>query len=335
MGFIEFHYTQLVSFFQSVQETQFGAVAGAAAVTGQLLATLVVIVTLVVAASGRGSFSWGDAIKLVFVVGLVALFMQNWADFNVLVSALVAFFDSLRDSFFAGAGVGGEGSFLGELDNVLERALESATTAAGRLDIWGAVQNAFVLFAFGTLSAVALLGMIFSYALLTIAISFAPVAIMCVLSDKTRNYFEKWMDFMVTALIFPVIIAAILGTVIVMMGSAFSIGTDEPTAGIFFPVVASVLTGIILIITTPFVVTALTGNLSLGSLAARGAAIVTAGASRAFGGTVSGLRGAARDTSAYISNQRQFGNEPYQQANRAHALQRQMARAERFTRPRK
>lgn len=334
MGFIEFFYTKLVDYFESIQESQFGEVAGGVALTGQLLATLVVIVTLISAGSGRGSMTWGDALKLCFVVGLVAVFMQNWASFNSIVSGLVSFFDGLRDSFFAGVGGGNEGSFLGELDRTLENALEAATKAAGRLDIWGAVQNAFVLFTFGALSAVALLGMVFSYALLTIAICFAPVAIMCTLSEATRSYFEKWMDFLISALIFPVIIAAVLGTTIYMMQSAFTMESGDPTAGIFFPVVASVLTSITLIITTPFIVTSLTGNLSLGSLATRGAALVTAGASRGLGSLAQGTRAMVHDTANYASNQRQFGNAPFENASRAAKIQRMQERNARLNRPR-
>ena len=331
MGFVEYFYTKLVTYFQSVQETQFGLVAESFASTGQLMASIVVMMTLIGAAGGHGGMTWGDAIKLIFTVTLVALFMQNWADFNVIVTALVSVFDGLRDSFFAKVlGGGGESSFLGELDRAMEKALESATVAAGRLDIWGAVQNAFVLFGFSALSAFALLGMVFSYALLTIAICFAPVAIMCILSQRTINYFEKWLDFLITALIFPVIIAAILGTTITMMNQAFTMNTENPTAGLFFPVVATVLTCIILLIMSPFIVTSLTGSMSLGALTAVGAAAIGKGASSALGKAFSGAKTMARDTANYVSNQRNFGNRPYDIASRSAKMQRMHSRQQRF-----
>lgn len=330
MGFIEFFYTQLVNYFQSVQETQFGAVAASLATTGQLLATLVVIFVLLAAVSGRSGLSAGDVIKLVITVVFVALFMRNWTEFNSLVAALTSFFDGLRDSFFAGVVAGGEAGFLRALDDTMKDALAAATTAAGALDIVGAVQNGIVLLFFSMLSAFCLLAMVFSYAMLTIGICFAPVAIMCVLSEKTKNYFEKWMDFMVAALLFPVVIAAILGTTIAMMQQAFSLNAGDPTIGIFFPVMAAVLTSIIMIAMSPFVVLSLTGSFSLARVAAAGGVAIGAGASRALSQSARTIKSVGETTGSYFSTQMSQGNAPYANANRASAIQRQVERTQRL-----
>ena len=339
MGIIESTYTQAVSFLDSLGETQFGTVAAQVATTGQLLAALVVILILIMAGSGRGRLDWGDAIALIVTVVLVAGFMQNWADFNSILNGLYGFFDGLSNSFIAAAiGAPGEATLVGYLDDILSQAASAATSSAGALDILGAVLNGISYILIAGFGALCIIGLVAARAALTILIALAPAAIMCVLSDKTKNYFERWLSALIMFMMFPVIVAGIIGTIIAMLNQAIlaSTGDDVSTLGAFVPVGTALICGIVMVFVSPIIVSALTGSFEMGRLASRmsGAASAFTGALIGRGATASysGAKTVTSDTRDFFKDGKGMDNVRAQAQERSNQMNRMYERTRRFGR---
>lgn len=332
MGHIEGTYKLAMTVLDGASETNFGQIAALVGHTGQLIATLVVITILIMASTGRG-LDWGDAFKLIFTIVLVAAFMTDWTKFNTVADAVSQFFEQWRDGYILAAiGETEQTSFLHVLDLTLDDAAKGATQSSGILGIFGAALNALFWFLMVVFSAITICAFIVVEICLVLAFSMAPIAIMCLLTDKTKNYFETWFNFIIGALMAPVVIAAILGTVIVFLrqGVIQSVNNDVHTIGHAVPIGTALFAGVVLVILSPLVVRSLTGSLSLGGLTSSFSGGLQSAAKKVWSGT----RTATRDTANYVNNQRKLGDAPYQNANRAAKIQQMMARQARYNKPR-
>ena len=106
----------------------------------------------------------------------------------------------------------------------------------------------------------------------------APAAIVCVLSEKTKNYFDQWFSALIKLLMFPVVLAAIFSIIINMIATSLLNVKDDDVVnyGAFIGVGTGLVTGLILMRLSPVIVQELTGSLGLGGL--------TSGISKSLGG---------------------------------------------------
>lgn len=286
MGIIEDTYTSAIALMNTVGQTQYALLASGLAGTGAILMQLLAVLALLSAASGRTALGWMDAIKLIVVFVLVASFLKNWSQFNSIFLALNSFFDGITTSMLQGAIGGGNlaPTFAGSLDDMMVRAGEATSGAVGRLDISGAFLAAIVWLILALFSAVCIVALILSKAALLVFVAVAPAAILCVLSDKTKNFFETWLSGLIKFLMFPVVLATVLSLSIRMIGqSLINVSAEEAVSyGAIIGVGTGLVTGIVLVLVSPVIVQELTGSLGLGSIAGRiSGAMAGAGAAAA------------------------------------------------------
>lgn len=300
MGFIETTYTDTVTFLNGIGQTQFGQIGNAIAGPAQIVSILVALLVLINMSMQWRPIDVRDGLLLFVKLIFVALFLQNWAQFNAVVSALYDLFDSISISFLVVAGAGDATSFAEELDDLIEQQADAFNISAGRLNILGSFLNALMLFLIAIFGAFSTLAMVAARVVLTLLISVAPLAIMASLSEKTKSYFEAWVSALLSMLIFPVLIAGVFATVLAMSRAALdSLGGEINVMGDLTPLLMVVVLSIILVAASPFILTQITGSFQLGSFAgslARGSmGPVSLGVRALKGGAKVAARGRARD----------------------------------------
>ncbi|KIT16566.1 type IV secretion system protein [Jannaschia aquimarina] len=268
MGFIETIYTDTITFLDGIGETQFGQIGTAIAGPAQILAALVALLVLINMSMQWRPIDARDSLLLFVKLILVALFLQNWTQFNAVVSALYDLFDSVSTSFLDVAGSSSGTTFARELDQLIERQADAFNITAGRLNILGSVLNALMLFLIAIFGAFATLAMVAARVVLTLLISLAPLAIMASLSEKTKSYFEAWVSALMSMLLFPVLIAGVFATILAMSRAAIDpLGDEINTMGDLTPLLMVVVLSIILVAASPFILTQITGSFQLGAFA--------------------------------------------------------------------
>lgn len=357
MGFIERTYGRTVDFLDGIGETQFGLIATDLAGTGQLIAVLVALLVLI-----NMTMQWqpidGRASLVLFVkLILVAVFMQNWAQFNSLVTGLYSLFDSVAASFLRLNGTVGEANFARSLDDLIEEQATAFNMTSSRLNILGSVMNAVMLLLIAIFGAFSTLAMVGARVVLTLLISLGPLAIMASLSDKTKSYFDAWVSAITSMLIFPVLIAGIFATILAMGRETIaSLNGTINSVGDVAPLMMVVVLSILLVAASPFLLTQITGSFQLGGYvaglargstaparqtakalggayqAARGNQVGPGLAAKAGGAVGTGVRKVGQDTKGFFAGGSGIQNAGIEINRRAEQLSRGIQRAQRFRR---
>lgn len=312
MGFIERTYLNTMELLASLGQSQFEAVASEIAGTAQLVSALIAVLVLLNMALQVRHIEVGTSVWLIFKLVLVALFMQSWADFNGVFSAIEGGFGAIGNAMLAGGlGVGEtETSFPRELDNLAENMGNYANVTAGRLNILGGMINALMFMAIAVFGALATLAMVASRVVLAVLIGLAPFAILATLTAQTRSYFDTWLSGVIKVLMYPLILIGIFATIL-GMGNA-TIASIDPeavdTIGQITPVLMVLVLASFLVLLSPLIVTMVAGDFALGSVTAivSARAMKTgAGALRSGGaaarGVVTGAAGIEPSTGASVS----------------------------------
>ena len=272
---VETDYDAVVSFLNAVGQSQFGAVSAALGLFGQLMATFLALLVVMNAAMQVQPVLWSDAIRMCVKLILIALFFQNWSQFNSVANTVFAFLETVGGALIAsvngaspamdgGIAAEGYGSFAAEFDELTKSLGEFAGNAASNLGVVGGpVFNALFLFLMGLFSAVATALLIASRVALTILIGIAPMMILLSMFDFTKSHFERWLSAMFTFALFPVVISGVFATIIGLIKSAItSLGdpTGITSVGELVPVIMAILLCTLLLTVTPILVAAITGN---------------------------------------------------------------------------
>ncbi|WP_371154001.1 type IV secretion system protein [Jannaschia sp. 2305UL9-9] len=279
MGFVEKIYTSVIGVLDGVAEQQFGQVAAQLGSTGQILATIAVILMLINLGSQTVPMTQETVLITCVKLVLIAGFLQNWSHFNSVSNAVFDLFDSvsaaLVNSVVSGSGdaLSGPQSFAASFDAILARVADYANVTAGRLNILGSVINGIVWFLMAVFSAAVALLMVGSRIVITLLIGLAPLAILCTLFSWSKNYFERWLSAVVAFSFYPVVIAAVFATVIGLLGAILdlvgdpemitSIGQVTPVLGVLC--LSTLLAGMV-----PMIVSSITGNIGLQDLVTSG-----------------------------------------------------------------
>lgn len=271
MGFIEATYSAVVTFLDGIAETQFAAISAGIAGSAQILASIVAIAVLVNMALQFRPFDMATSIALIWKMILIAVFLQNWTQFNAVTAAFFDLMESVSTALL-GAATGTPGlsetGFARALDTLTDQMADKATVAAGSLNIVGSVVNGINLLLIAVFSAISMIALVAARVVLTVLICVGPLALMASLSDKSKSFFEAWASAMVSMLLFPVLISGVFATIMGMARS--SVSPDDPaTIGDLGPIMATIVSAIILVMATPFILTQITGSFQIGGFAAK------------------------------------------------------------------
>ena len=258
-------------------ETQFGALAATVGTLGSLACTIVLIfvaINLVFqwrSLDGRQTF-W-ICVKMV----LIAIFAQSWTQFDAFSSAFLNGIDTVAGSLVASVG-GGEpgpsGTFAEEFDELLET-LTEALDATSQEANWfaGAMLDIVGVLLVSLLGGIAAFILIFSRLVVALMISLAPIMIFLTLFEVTKDYFLRWLSGTISFALYPVIVAGMFATIIGVGNSLIaSLGNPEEasTIGQVLPLFMLILMAKGFILSTPFIVRSISGNVVMPAMVPMG-----------------------------------------------------------------
>tara|TARA_R110002072_G_scaffold1308_6_gene10668 strand:+ start:1036 stop:2073 length:1038 start_codon:yes stop_codon:yes gene_type:complete len=335
MGFVEKIYTSVISVLDGVAEQQFGQVAAQLGSTGQILATIAVILMLINLGSQTVPMTQETVLVTCIKMVLIAGFLQNWSQFNSVANAVFDLFDgvsaALVNSVVSGSGdaLSGPSSFAASFDDILARVADYANVTAGRLNILGSVINGIVWILMAIFSAVVALLMVGSRIVITLLIGLAPLAILCTMFSWSKDYFQRWLSAVVAFAFYPVVIAAVFATVLGLLGAVLDLVGDPEaitSIGQVTPVLGVLCLSVLLAGMVPMIVSTITGNIGLQDMVStrigRASSRIAGTAGRkAYQQTRTAASSVASDTAAYmknpIANTREQGSSRAAQINRA------------------
>lgn len=334
MGLVELIYTYATDALSSVSEAQFGQMVALVGGTGQTLAIIVAIITLINMGTQTVPASAAASVMLLVKITFIAMFLQNWSQFNAVAESILDLLDraagAMVASFVAdsGATLTTPRTFARAFDDLMADVSNYFNVTAGRMNILGSVISGIMWLLAGLFSIAAAVLMVGSRIVITLCIGLAPLAILCTLTSFTKNYFEKWLSFTITMALVPVVIAGVFATILGIathileqVGDADSI----TSLGAVIPVLGVLIMSIAMASMVPIIVTGISGSVGVSDLVTRAAAgglSKTArgagSAAKNFGGGMMGsgpsenagyigrgataLGGAARDTASYMRN---------------------------------
>ncbi len=262
-------------------ESQFGLTAGAVGTILQVGATLAIIFVCINALMQFRPLPIGDALILIVKLLLIAQFATVWSQFDAVASAVISGMNSI-----AGAMLGGGDSLAAAFDDMLDRLATSANTTLDQLGTFSRAMMSAIFFILNALTAaVAGLILIFALVMITVHIGMAPIFIGLSIFKSTSDYFFLWLKSTLSYTLYPVVIAAVLGSMIrLTQGVVDALDpTNVATLGALVPFFAILIIMIATILLIPMIVTGLSGTISAaGPLAA---AAVAAGAYRNLAGS--------------------------------------------------
>lgn len=328
-----------MGFLDGVAHTQFAAVAAQIGTSGQILATIVTIMLLINLGTQTYRADVGPTLVFIVKIVLIAAFMTSWTHFNSIFTALESMFSGVSASMLMSATHSSSvTSFAAALDGMIDKLASFANVTAGTMNILGSVINGIMLVFMALFGAIGLIMLVIAKVVLTLLLSIAPFAIFATLTEATKSYFETWLSALVTFLMFPVILAGVLATVLAMGNDTvrhLEAGTIS-NLGAVTPILMVIIIGIILFLAAPLVVTMLTGSFQLGGMIGAVGHKMTGGRTMAGRGAGSAAHQAARgathvakDTAGYMKNP--IANTRDASIDRAAQLSRIQERVQRYS----
>lgn len=266
MGLVTDIMTQLDATVANVGGRYFEATAAAVNPTLTILVTLLFLIVGVFMSIGAYNMTGREGVQIIFRVGLVFLFVQSWANFNVFYSALTDAGNSLAMKFFSIAGTGnlaGKTTY-GAMDTF---AKDMGDTTDGALKAVGSIARGFlgaILYVFLAFLMAAYV-LIVGYAKIMIAflLGVAPLAMVCTIFDKTKTYFEAWLGAFIGYLLYPVAASAIIATVVTVAGKQVVPQGDADTVDAILGFFVVCIVGIGALFSIPKGVQHITGQIHL------------------------------------------------------------------------
>lgn len=344
MGLVELIYTFCTDALSSVAEAQFGQMVALVGGTAQTLAIIVAILTLINMGMQTVPASASASVLLLVKITLIALFLQNWTQFNAVADSVIDLLDRVAGAMVAsfvadsGATLSTPRTFAREFDDMMNTVAAYFNVTAGRLNILGSVISGIMWLLAALFSIAAAMLMVASRIVITLCIGFAPLAILCTLTKFTKNYFESWLSFTVKMALYPVVIAGVFSTILGIgthildqIGAADSVAT----LGAVIPVIGVLIMSLLMATMVPIIVNGISGSVGVQDLVTASIARSAGRIASMAGGVVAGaaVRGAmtaGSDTASYMKNPVQNTRE--QVNSRAGDLNRAAERMERLRR---
>ncbi len=275
MSIVTFFVSTAEDYLDSAAETQFGAVAATVGTLLTVSATLVIIMILLNMIFQVRTIDGRTAFWLVVKLTLIALFAQNWTEFNRLADGILSGIDSIAGSLVASVG-GGEpgpsGTFAEEFDQLIEELGEYLNAAGANLN-WmaGALLDTLGVLLLSILGGLAAFLMVASRLMISLLIGMAPVMIFLTMFEVTKDYFARWLSAVISFAIYPVVIAGIFATIVgVAQALIARLGdpADASSIGALIPFFMMVLMAKGFIVATPFIVRGISGNIVMPAMTA-------------------------------------------------------------------
>lgn len=316
MGYVETIYTIVTNTLDGVAEAQFGQLAASIGLTGQLLAAVMTVLVLINMSMQTVPASKETSLIFLVKMVLIALFLQNWSQFNLFASAILSMFDSVAGALISsvstatGDTLAGPLSFAIAFDQLMDQMKDYMNVTAGRMNILGSVINGLMWLLMGLFSAVAALLMMGSRIVITLLLGVAPLAILSTLTPITKSFFERWLSAVVAMALYPVVIAGVFATIIGIMKAVIEgIGSAESiqTLGAVTPIIAILIMSTLMAGMIPTIVGSISGQIGLkdmvtGGLARAAGRITGAAAGAAGGAAMRGTSTVVKDTASYMKN---------------------------------
>lgn len=289
----------------------FGNIVGAAGTTISAMATLAIVllgVNLVLQYRPMGA---GQVVVTVIKLLVIVFVGLRWGQFSSIASAVERGMDGIAGSMLAsfnGAGGGNiSGSLAGAVDRLLTSVSEAANSALEPLG-WmaGAVMSTLIAFMIAVVSALVSFLLIFAKVMVTVFLSIAPIYIALSMFEVTKDYFNRWLQQTISYMVYPVVIAAVIGGVIRLVAEFMrSLSTTDAGASIagFIPFLMALFIMGAVTVLIPSIVSGITGNFILagpvgsmvgaGKMASQGLSAAGATAGAAGGLVKAGVGGNA------------------------------------------
>lgn len=302
MGLVTDIMQELDRTVESVGGRYFEATAAALGPTLTILATLLLIALGFYMVLGA-SLNLKDVVMLAFRVGLVFMLTSTWSNFNAFYIALTEAGNSLGARFFA---IVGTGSMPGTTTYAAMDgfAQNMGDTTDGVLKAVGSIARGFlgaILYVFLAFLMAAYV-LIVGYAKIMVAflLGVAPLAFACLMFDKTKSYFEAWLNSFIGYLLYPIAASAIIATVVTVAGEQVVPQHEGNTVDAILGFFVVCIVGIAALVSIPTGVQNLTGRINLADFSPRAMGLARNAAQ--FGGQF----GASRMGWAGLAHPRQY-----------------------------
>lgn len=215
-------------------------------------------------ATGGAALRADDVSKLlvrIFIIFSIGLYWQNFVYIYELFSNAAA---DITYSFFASA-EGAQGNTpaagMDAFSDANKGAINDTVRAQG--SITRGVLGAIMLFVLALLKTVYVFVVGVSKIATGICIAVAPLSFLCLLSERTKNFFETWLQSIIGYSMYPIAAAATVGTLTTMIGTVGkSDGASFDSVMIFLVLV---LLAKATLLSVPLMAAGLTGNINLTS----------------------------------------------------------------------
>lgn len=316
MGLVELIYTYATDALSSVAEAQFGQMVALVGGTAQTLAIIVAILTLINMGMQAVPASASASVLLLVKITLIAMFLQNWTQFNAVADSVLDLLDRAAGAMVASfvadssATLTTPRTFAREFDDLMADVASYFNVTAGRMNILGSVISGIMWLLAGLFSIAAAMLMVASRIVITLCIGLAPLAILCTLTKYTKSYFESWLSFTVKMALYPVVIGGVFATILgisthilAQVGEANSI----ESLGAVIPVLGVLILSLLMAAMVPIIVGGISGGVAATDLVTAGIALAGGRIAGRAVGTAARAAGhgaatAASDTVSYMKN---------------------------------
>jgi type IV secretion system protein VirB6 len=305
-----------------VAESTFTTIITAAGTTTAAMATLALVLLGVNIIVQYRPFHPGQVLVVAIKLVAIAWIGLKWNQFSAIAGAVETAMNTIGAVIlggFDGTGGGtGGGTVQATLATSIDAFISRFSAASGKalepLSYYtGALMSILVMVLLSIIGGMVGLALIFAKVMVTVYLSLAPVFIALWIFDATKDYFHRWLQSTVTYMLYPLVIATVLGGIIRLVSKYLTDISANPGASVaeFIPFITALLIMVVVVAFIPYIVNSLAGSLSApgpgaAALAARQMVSNTRGAAnfmfsserRAQSGERTRVQAGPRDTNA-------------------------------------
>lgn len=277
-----------------VASSSFGALISGGQTTIAAMAMLAVIMLALNMILQYRPMSFGAVFVIIVKLLIITKIALDWGQFNEIYNAVRGGINAIAGHLLSGFGGSSvpSGDLAQAMDDFISE-LSIATNEAMRpLGMFASALMGIVVFvALSLIAGVAALLLVFSMVMATVYVAIAPVFIALSIFEATKDYFNRWLQGMISYLLYPLVTAAMLGALIRIVkayidsidASAINTITD------FVPFLACLIILVLCTMMIPTIVSALSGMI----IGVTPAGVAKTAAAAALGGVAGGVAGRA------------------------------------------
>lgn len=257
-----------------------------------LMFTLVIVLLGTNMALGIISITMKESVQIIIRIFFVIIFGLTWSNFAVLYTAATDGTQALALNFFAPfTGSTGASTATEAIDKFGGQMAQTTDNVAQAVSSYF---RALIAFFLNVILALLLAAYVIVVAASKIVIAFllgvAPFAILCTVFEKTKNLFEGWLTTLIANLIYPIVAAGIVGTIVSAATTIFTPGGGSSTLGDFMAFIVLMLAGAMAIMKIPSIAHGVTGSFGVASFSPRPLAVAGSALGGFMGATYAGRK---------------------------------------------